>query len=112
MKTIIRHLRYLFTTATMLLYGIIMRAQDDFDDIIVSDNRRGSDSDGLDGLNLLEDEERTLHLSDYTDEIIVLFLLFLAIGITRHFVSKRDRKGCTFFIIIFAAIAYACIKLL
>ncbi|MCR4809295.1 MAG: hypothetical protein K5896_05495 [Prevotella sp.] len=58
----------------------------------------------------MEDEQSPLDIQDYIGDIIAIVALFIFIAIVRHFTPKRDKKGCTFFIIIFASVLYLLYK--
>ena len=105
--------------ATLLPFAspLVARAQEDGPDESEGLSGQGGGR-GLRGLTeeedpfAIDDDILQLNLRRYMDEIIMLVLLMVVIMLVRHFMPPRDRRGCTFFVILFALILYVINKFL
>lgn len=55
---------------------------------------------------MLDDGEVGFNLSRYSSEIVTVVVIAIIIAVARAMVPKRDRGGCTFFILVFFLILY------
>ena len=65
--------------------------------------------DDVEDVMILEEEEPEdfiFNLSHLSNELIALMLMVVVIFIVRRMLPKRHRSGCTFSMILFAAMAY------
>jgi hypothetical protein len=96
-KHLNERLKHLLLLLLLLLSPLWTMAQDD--DLV----------DDVDDVIILEEEEPEdfiFNLSHLSNELIALMLMVILIFIVRRMLPKRHRSGCTFSMILFAAMAY------
>ena len=96
------------STTLLLLPALHIKAQED-EELNFEPSRKVLDDDSEE---LMPEPEDMFNLHHFTDEIIAIISLVIIIAVVRHLVDKRNRTGCTFFILFFAAIFYIIYKYL
>ena len=96
----------------MLMLSLPSKAQEQYEDDEHNYSTRTKSIPELISEEETFDELQPFNIHSITDELVAIILLAVLVSLVRHFVNKRDRKGCTFFIVFFAVIFYIIYKFL